>query len=82
MGVKIHLVSRVDMIVAAVLFLVIMFMEVTVHDIVVPMFVGVGVSVDVVMNEIAMHMFMAVYMTVLVRMHLFDRFCHSLFLFE
>lgn len=68
MGMRRHFVTRMDMVMAAVVFPVVMVVPagMVLMQTVVPVLMGVRMAMDMVMDEIAMHVFMTVYVTVLV----------------
>ena len=81
-GVDIHLVARMDVVVAPVIRLVVVVMDVVFVGICVPMGVGMGVGMSVIMDKIAVPMFVGVYVTMGVSMLMSNRFFHILFPFE
>jgi hypothetical protein len=81
MGMDIHFVTRVDMGVASVVFAVVVLVPTVLVFVqtAVPMGMGMGVGMDVVMHEIAVPVFVAVQMAMLVGMGIFDRLRHASF---
>jgi hypothetical protein len=83
-GVDIHVVSGMDMVVAAVVLVVVVVMVVNMvcMGVFVPMFVGMGMGMGVIVDKVAMPVFMGVFVIMLMNVYLLNRFCHRLILSE